>query len=307
MDCSILEFPLADSLVMENSRCPPGKQQALVRCSPSNSMDLGSLLYPLGKRKKSHASHSIRGAVLGNFNSNLHTWFQMFLGFYLAMGRTIGKILGRAAGPDSGPKRIRVRLGRFLPKAKPLASLQPDFTKIAGLAPSTSSGYSSRPESTSPTIPEAVQVLSSFGDGSSKVPVSKPFDFPPSLAPKLLVPISLAIHLNHLPMPSSSGAVLAAPVIPQSSPVGFSKPCFAPPSPSRIAELGVKLCSSQPMLQVSKPFQSYYRRAKELKEGHSVKWNDVLLEDSLVASKMFVGFDKKDSGAKPPEKKAAKP
>jgi hypothetical protein len=87
--------------------------------------------------------------------------------------------------------------------------------------------------------------------------------------------------------------------------VGFSQLCFAPPS--RAAEMGVKLCSSLPVLQVSKPFQSYYRRAKELRKGHSVKWNDVLLEDSLVDLKMYVGFDKKDSGAKPQEKKAAKP
>jgi hypothetical protein len=84
----------------------------------------------------------------------LHTWFQMFLGFNLAMGRTIGKILGRVAGPGSGPKRKRVRLGRFLPKPKPLASLQLDFTEIAGPAPLTSPGCSSRPESTSPAVPE---------------------------------------------------------------------------------------------------------------------------------------------------------
>jgi hypothetical protein len=184
VDCSILEFPLADSLVMDKSRCPPGKQQAPVRCSPSNPKDLGSLLYPLGKRKKSHASHSIRGAVPGNLNSNLHTWLQMFLGFNLAMGRTIGKILGCATGPDSGPKCRRVRLGLLLPKPKPLTSLQPDFTEIAGSAPSTSPGYSSWPESTSPAVPEAVQVLSSSEDGSSQVPISKPFGFPPSPAPE---------------------------------------------------------------------------------------------------------------------------
>lgn len=251
--CLILEFPLADSLVMDKSCCSPGKQQAPVCCSPSNPTDLGSLLYLLGKRKKSHASHSIRGAVPGNLNSNLHTWFQMFLGFNLAMGRTIGKILSCVVEPGSGPRRRRVRLGQFLPKPKPLASLQPDFTEIAGPAPSTFPGYSSRPESTSLAVPEAAQVLSSSGDGSSQVPVSKPFGFPPSPAPELLVPVSLAVLLNHLPMPSSSGAVLAAPVVPQSSPVGFSQPYFAP-SPSRAAELGVKLCSSLPVLLVSKPF-----------------------------------------------------
>jgi hypothetical protein len=40
---------------------------------------------------------------------------------------------------------------------------------------------------------------------------------------------------------------------------------------------------------VSKPFQCYYRRVKELREGQSVKWNDVLFSDSLEAAKMTVG------------------
>jgi hypothetical protein len=90
--------------------------------------------------------------------------------------------------------------------------------------------------------------MSSSRDGSSQIPVSKSFGFPPSPAPELLVPVSLAIPLNHLPMPSSNGVVLAAPVVPQSSPVEFSQPCFAPPSPSQAAKLGVKQCSSLPVL-----------------------------------------------------------
>jgi hypothetical protein len=53
------------------------------------------------------------------------------------------------------------------------------------------------------------------------------------------------------------------------------------------------------MLQLSKPFQSFYKRAKELGEGHSVKWNDVLLADSLVVSKTFVGFVKKKGVSQP--------
>jgi hypothetical protein len=49
--------------------------------------------------------------------------------------------------------------------------------------------------------------------------------------------------------------------------------------------LGEKIRCSLPVLQPSKPFQRYYRKARELRVGHSVKWNDVLLADSLVALK----------------------
>jgi hypothetical protein len=71
--------------------------------------------------------------------------------------------------------------------------------------------------------------------------------------------------------------------------------------------LGEKLCSPLPVV-VSKPFQCYYRRVKKLREAHSVKWNDVLLSDSLEAVKMFVGYvDKRVLGSKPLAEKAAKP
>jgi hypothetical protein len=59
---------------------------------------------------------------------------------------------------------------------------------------------------------------------------------------------------------------------------------------------------------VSKPSQCYYRRAKKLREKHSVKWNDELLSDSLEAVKMSIGYvDKRVTGAEPPAEKAAKP
>jgi hypothetical protein len=74
-----------------------------------------------------------------------------------------------------------------------------------------------------------------------------------------------------------------------------------------VAELGEKLRSPLPVV-VSKPFQCYYRRAKELREAHSVKWNDVLFFYSLVAAKMTVGCTvKKITGAEPPTKKVAEP
>jgi hypothetical protein len=59
---------------------------------------------------------------------------------------------------------------------------------------------------------------------------------------------------------------------------------------------------------VYKPFQCYYRRAKKLREWHSVKWNDVLLSDSLEAVNMSIDYvDKRVSGAELPAEKAAKP
>jgi hypothetical protein len=86
------------------------------------------------------------------------------------------------------------------------------------------------------------------------------------------------------------------------------KPYFAPLFLAGAAVLGEKLRSPLPMV-VSKPFQCYYRRAKKLREGQSVKWNDVLLFDSLKAVKMFVGYaDKRVTGVEPPaEEKVAKP
>jgi hypothetical protein len=66
-------------------------------------------------------------------------------------------------------------------------------------------------------------------------------------------------------------------------------PAFVPPPLSGAAELGEKIRSSLPVLFNSKPFRHYYRRARELRAGHSVKWNDRLLSDSLEASKMADG------------------
>lgn len=71
--------------------------------------------------------------------------------------------------------------------------------------------------------------------------------------------------------------------------------------------LGEKLRSPLPMV-VSKPLQCYYRRAKVLREGQSVKWNDELFSDSLDAMKMTVSCSvKKITAAKPPVKKAIEP
>lgn len=62
-----------------------------------------------------------------------------------------------------------------------------------------------------------------------------------------------------------------------------------------------------PFLLHIQPFQHYYRRARELRVGHSVKWNDGLLSDSLEASKLSVGLVlNKVMGVVPPAKKKTK-
>jgi hypothetical protein len=59
------------------------------------------------------------------------------------------------------------------------------------------------------------------------------------------------------------------------------------------AELGEKICSSLPAIQSTKPFQSYYRKARDLREGHSMKWNEGLLANSLATSKTPICSTKK--------------
>jgi len=70
--------------------------------------------------------------------------------------------------------------------------------------------------------------------------------------------------------------------------------------------LGEKLRFSFPV--VSKPFQSYIKKARVLREGVSLKWNNVLLSNSLKASKMVDDLAvNKVSIAEPPTKKVAEP
>jgi len=74
----------------------------------------------------------------------------------------------------------------------------------------------------------------------------------------------------------------------------------APPTLSGAAELGEKIRSSLPLMHNSNPFQQYYRRAREFREGHSMKWNDRLLSDSLEASKTVASFVIKNTVAELP-------
>jgi hypothetical protein len=144
-------------------------------------------------------------------------------------------------------------------------------------------GCSLRPEPSLSSGTGTASCLSSSGGGysslqvfqvlSSRLLASKEFGFPPSPAPDLILSASSAPVFFFIP--------LRALQIPQ--------PCFALPSLVGVAVLGEKLRSPL-LVVVSKPFQCYYRRAKELREGQSVKWNDVLFFDSLEDVKMTVGY-----------------
>jgi hypothetical protein len=66
--------------------------------------------------------------------------------------------------------------------------------------------------------------------------------------------------------------------------------------------LGEKLCSSLPVLPISKPFQKYYRKARE---GRSVQLNEDLLAESLATMRTPVSFSTKKAVATPPVKVSA--
>jgi hypothetical protein len=59
---------------------------------------------------------SDRGSFL---NLNLHTWRNLLVSLYLALGPVFGKRLGWSTGTSKGLKRKGLRLGRFLPRPKP--------------------------------------------------------------------------------------------------------------------------------------------------------------------------------------------
>jgi hypothetical protein len=90
------------------------------------------------------------------------------------------------------------------------------------------------------------------------------------------------------------------------NPVGASVAVSQLTSPPSIGatELGEKLSSSFPV--VSKPFHSYIKKARVLREGVSLKWNEVLLSDSLKASKTVADLAvNKVSAVETPTKKVA--
>jgi len=107
------------------------------------------------------------------------------------------------------------------------------------------------------------------GGGLSLVKSVPPFVFPPLPTAEMPSPATLAAP------PALSGLLCGAELS-----VSFV------PSLSGASELGKKIRSSPSHLLQSRPFQQYFRRARELRAGHYVLWNDGFLSDSLEASKL---------------------
>jgi hypothetical protein len=154
-----------------------------------------------------------------------------------------------------------------------------------------------------PAVPGISPVpFSLLGGGSSCLKVvpsrgtaPKLFGFPPSPAQVSLPPVVQVVSLP---------AQVSPPL--RCNPDGaFRKVSqLTTPPPIGATELGEKLRSSFPV--VSKPFQSYIKAARILREGVSLKWNDVLLSDSLEASKLVADLAvNKVAVAEPPTKKVA--
>lgn len=190
----------------------------------------------------------------------------------------------------------------------PLGGLEVTALGIIEDASQTSSvfvGDSFRSKPSSAAITGTAPFMSSFGGessssqvfpvSSSRTPASKEFGFPPSQTP------DLGFSADHAP--SSKPVFKFTPL----GTLQIPKPCSAPPFLVGAAALGEKLCSPHPVV-VSKPFQCYYRRAKKIRKGQSVKGNDVLLSDSLEVAKMSVDYaDKRVTVTEPPAEKVAKP
>jgi hypothetical protein len=191
--------------------------------------------------------------------SKLRTWSKRVIGFNLDLGRAVKKILGRLA--RIGRCRKGLRLGRFLSKPNSLrtSSLSPETMLV------TSSGPCDLIPSESPV--EIPLCEDRTGGGLSLVKSVPLFVFPPLPTVKTPSPATLP--------PASTGLLRGTEL---------SDPSV--PSHSGESALGKKVRSFPSPLMPSRPFQQYFRRARELRAGRSVVWNDGLLADSLEASKL---------------------
>jgi hypothetical protein len=248
----------------------------------------------------------------------MRTWSKLVNGLKVVLGRATRNCLGRLVRSGLGRKRSGFRLARLLPKPKAHTTIEPGTPPFPAL---------SRPEPSSSAIPGALPVgPSSFGfslvrpppRGLEAVSSGKGIAVPeasfafstPSLRPETsspAVPGAFPIWSS-----SSGGGSRSLKVDP--SRVTASKPFGASLAVSQlttspfigVTELGEKLRSSPPV--VSKPFQSYIRKARVLRKGVSLKWNDVLLSDSLKASKMVADLAvNKALVAEPLTKKVVEP
>jgi hypothetical protein len=211
---------------------------------------------PMGKTFLPHASLKFE-------ISKLLTWSKRVIGFNLALGRAAKKLLGQLA--RNGLRRKGLCLGRFLRKPIPFrsSSFSTETTLVA----------SSRPcDLNLSEFPVGVPLCEDRSrGGSSMVKSVPPFVFPPLPTAELPSPTALAAS------PASTGLLCGADLSVSSV-----------PSLSGAFELGKKIRSSPSPLLHSRPFQRYFRRAKELRVGHSVLWSDGFLSDYLEALKLSV-------------------
>jgi len=190
------------------------------------------------------------------------TWSKQVIGFNLALGWAAKKLLGRLA--RNGLRQQGLHLGRFLRKPNSFrsSSFSPEMTLVA----------SSRPcDLNLSEFPVGDPLCEDrSGGGSSLVKSVPPFVFPPLPNAEMSSPATCGC---------SSGIDWAS--------VWCRTLClFCSFSLSGASELGKKIRSSPSPLLQSCPFQQYFRRARELRAGHSVLWNDGFLSDSLEASKL---------------------
>jgi hypothetical protein len=182
--------------------------------------------------------------------SKLRTWSKRVIGFNMALGRAVNKLLGRLA--RNGLCRKGLRLGCFMPKPSSSRSSLPETTSV------DSSGLCNLVSS------EMVVPSGDLLSGDCSEPATA-FVFP--------------LPSADLPSPATS-------VLPASSGSLSGEKLSGFPSLSGATELGKKLQSSSSPFLLSSPFKYYYRRAREIRAGQKVVWNDGLLADSLVASKL---------------------
>jgi len=142
--------------------------------------------------------------------------------------------------------------------------------------------------------------------GSSFVPTEEVFQSPGSLKGSNLAEFGGALPFSSAAPPAPAGLLVGSDFSSSSCGSGPSVSAAAPPL-SGASKLGVKIRSSSPLLQIQL-FQHYIRRAREFRVGHSVKWNDELLSDSLEASKFSASHVvNKVLLAEPPAVKVVKP
>jgi hypothetical protein len=201
----------------------------------------------------------------------------------------VRKLLGRLAGSSLGQKRSGFRLARLLPK--PLASCP------SRILPEMTLEISSRVFLGLPPLGGESSCNLKLASATSSMKSTSLFVFPPLPIPKLPPPVTLIAHLAPTRLFVSSGF--------SGSSCGTETPAFAPPPLLRAFKLGEKIHSSIPVLINPKPFRYYYQRARALRAGHSVKWNDGLLSDSLEASKTTDGFVIENTIVELPLKKVA--